>query len=71
MSRPCHTWPASCGFRRRRPICRSQIDVGFKCDSNLLAEKMRGFHWMLVYGDYLREAGYALKRTPIEWEPLG
>ena len=53
------------------PICRSQIDVSFKCDTDVLAEKMRGFHWMLVYGDYLREAGYALKRTPIEWECLG
>ena len=53
------------------PICRSQIDVGFSCDSKLLAERMPGFHWMLVYGDYLREAGYALKRTPIEWECMG
>lgn len=52
------------------PICRSQIDVAFKCDGDLLAEKMRGFHWMLVYGDYLREVGYAMKRLPIEWELL-
>ena len=28
-------------------------------------------HWMLVYGDYLREVEYALKRLPIEWECLG
>ena len=42
------------------PICRSQIDVSFKCEDDVLAEKMRGFHWMLVYGDYLREVGYAL-----------
>ena len=52
------------------PICRSQIDVGFTCDSQLLAERMPGFHWMLAYGDYRRELGYALKRIPIEWECL-
>jgi hypothetical protein len=52
------------------PICRSQIDVKFECDSNLLAEHMKGFHWMTVYGDYLKEIGYALKKTPIKWEVL-
>ncbi len=52
------------------PICRTQIDAAFKCDGEVLAEKMRGFHWMLVYGDYLREVGYAMKRLPIEWELL-
>jgi hypothetical protein len=36
----------------------------------LLAERMPGFHWTMVYGDYMREAGYALKRIPITWEAL-
>jgi len=53
------------------PICRSQIDIQYKPDSQLVAERMPGFHWMTVYGDYLREIGYALKRTPIAWECLG
>ena len=53
------------------PICRSQIDVRFKADSLTVAERMPGFHWMTVYGDYLREVGYALKRTPIAWDCLG
>ena len=53
------------------PICRSQIEVQFACDSALLAERMQGFHWMIVYGDYLRETAYALKRTAIEFESLG
>jgi hypothetical protein len=53
------------------PICRSQIDVRFACDSLRLAERMPGFHWMTIYGDYLREIGYALKKIPIEWECLG
>ncbi|MCL4203534.1 MAG: hypothetical protein KJ000_13610 [Pirellulaceae bacterium] len=53
------------------PICRSQIDIRFHCDSQLLADRMPGFHWMTGYGDYMRELGYALKRIPITWEVLG
>ena len=52
-------------------ICRCQIDIRFDCDSQKLAERMPGFHWMTCYGDYSRELGYALKRTPVEWEFLG
>jgi L-fucose isomerase-like protein len=53
------------------PICRNQVDIRFRCDSLHLAERMPGFHWMTCYGDYSREVGYALKRTPIQWEFLG
>jgi len=53
------------------PICRCQIDIRFQCDSLKLAQQMPGFHWMTCYGDYLKEVGYALKRTPIQWENLG
>jgi len=53
-----------------RPICRSQIDVEMEADSTEVAEEMRGFHWMLVYGDYLNEVGYAMKKTSIEWKSL-
>jgi len=53
------------------PICRSQIDIGFKCDGRTLAKRMPGFHWMTGYGDYSRELGYALKRVGIEWDFLG
>ena len=52
------------------PICRTQIDVRIDADENVLTERMHGFHWMAVYGDYLREVGYALKKTAIEWERL-
>jgi len=52
------------------PICRSQIDVRYACPDARLVEAMRGFHWQTVYGDYLREVGYALKKTPIEWDRL-
>jgi len=53
------------------PICRSQIDIRFKCDDRTLAQRMPGFHWMTGYGDYSRELGYALRRVGIEWDFLG
>jgi len=49
------------------PICRAQIDVGFRCDSYQLASAMRGFHWMTCYGDWRKEVGYALGKAGIEW----
>jgi L-fucose isomerase-like protein len=52
-------------------ICRSQIDVRFECDSRKVAEKMPGFHWITVYGDYLKETEYALGKIGIEFENLG
>jgi hypothetical protein len=53
------------------PICRSQIDVRFKCEDRTLAKRMPGFHWMTAYGDYTRELPYALKRVGIAWDFLG
>ncbi len=52
------------------PICRSQIDIEFQCDSDCLAERMPGFHWMTGYGDYMQEIGYALKKVGIQWDTL-
>jgi hypothetical protein len=52
------------------PICRSQIDVRFNCDSLTLAQRMPGFHWMTGYGDHIREIGYALRRVNITWDVL-
>ncbi len=52
-------------------ICRSQIDVAFDCDSKLVAEKMPGFHWITVYGDYLKESDYAFKKLGIDFENYG
>jgi len=49
------------------PICRTQIEARYQVPDHALAEAMRG---MTVYGDYLREAGYALKRTSIAWKTL-
>lgn len=52
------------------PIGRSQIEVSFNKDSELLARRMPGFHWMTGYGDYMCEVGYALRRVGIAWDTL-
>jgi len=51
-------------------ICRSQVDVAIEGDCQKLVEEMRGFHWMLAYGDHLRETGYALRKLGIDWYNL-
>ncbi|MCX6333875.1 MAG: sugar isomerase [Bacteroidia bacterium] len=51
-------------------ICRSQIDISYECDSRKVAEQMPGFHWITVYGDYLREAEYAMKKIGIRLDIL-
>jgi len=53
-----------------RPICTTQLDLEYKVPSEVLAERMHGFHWMLGYGDYLKEMGYALRRVGIGWDNL-
>ena len=51
-----------------RPACRSQMDIAIEGDCKKLAEQMEGFHAQVVYGDYLREVGYALKKLGrVEW----
>jgi len=53
------------------PICRCQIEVAYKIPDALVAQNMPGFHWEMVYGDYMKETGYALKKIPIGWQALG
>lgn len=52
------------------PICRSQIDVAYKCATEKMAEEMRGFHWMTGYGEWSRELAYALRKAGIDWVNL-
>jgi L-fucose isomerase-like protein len=51
-------------------FCRSQIDVRINGNCDRLLEEMRGFHWMVSYGNYLRETGYALKKVGVAWVNL-
>jgi len=48
-------------------ICRSQIDVKINGDCDALMEEMKGFHWMMSYGNHLRECGYALKKAGVDF----
>jgi hypothetical protein len=52
------------------PICRSQIDVQVKGDWRRVMPEVQGWHWQTVYGDYLREMGYAIKKKGIAWNPV-
>jgi hypothetical protein len=53
------------------PPCQlSQIDVTIEGDGRRLVREMPGFHPAICYHDYLREAGYALKRTGSAWDKL-
>ena len=64
------------GFRGRilgnptLQICRTQIDIEIDGDWERLLQDMKGFHWLVVYGDYLKEIGYALKKIGIKWITL-
>ncbi len=51
------------------PACRSQMEIAIDGDCRALAAQMEGFHVQVVYGDYLREVGYALKKLgQVEWQ---
>lgn len=52
------------------PICRSQIDVAYRCPDEVVARSMPGFHWETIYGDCMREVGFALRKAGIGWTPL-
>jgi hypothetical protein len=51
-------------------ICRSQIDIQIHGSTETLLEEMKGFHWMMSYGNYLRETGYALRKIGVNWLDL-
>ena len=48
-------------------ICRSQIDVRIHGDCDLLNRETKGFHWMVCYGDWLKECGYAIRKAGINF----
>ena len=49
-------------------ICRSQQDVEIQGDWRRLKSEARDSHWVMVYGDYLREVGFAARKLSFEWE---
>ena len=51
-------------------ICRSQQDVRIHGNWKRLLNEVRDSHWMMVYGDYLKEIGYAASRIGITWDNI-
>lgn len=69
----CVSWIGFAGKIIGNPfldICRSQIDVKIEGDCEALLEEMKGFHWMMSYGNYLRETGYALKKLGVDFHDV-
>ncbi len=68
----CTSWQ---GFRGKivgapsYPACRSQMEIQIDGDWKRLARQLQGFHTQIVYGDYTREVGYALKKLggQLQW----
>ncbi|MHB8900830.1 MAG: hypothetical protein ACYC6Y_18935 [Thermoguttaceae bacterium] len=52
------------------PACRSQMEIAIDGRWQQLVREMEGFHAQVVYGDYTRELGYALKKLggQIRWD---
>lgn len=69
----CERWLGFRGHITDNPnmdICRSQIDVAIDGDCQKLVDEMVGFHWMLAYGDHLKETGYALRKLGVKWQNI-
>jgi hypothetical protein len=69
----CTKWFAFRGKVLASPsmdMCRSQMDVEIDGDWKKLLRTLEGFHTVTCYGDYLREVGYALKKTKMGWEDV-
>ena len=66
-------WLGFHGIIRANPdyaICRSQQDVEIQGDWKRLVREVRDSHWLMVYGDFLRECGYAARKLRIRWETI-
>ncbi|MFZ2145728.1 MAG: hypothetical protein WAV28_00795 [Sedimentisphaerales bacterium] len=63
-------WVGFKGIVKSNPfyeICRSQQDVEIQGDWRKLLKEARDSHWMMAYGDYLKEVGYAARKIGINW----
>jgi hypothetical protein len=66
-------WVGIRGTVRKNPclaICRSQQDVEIRGDWKRLIPEARNSHWMMVYGNYLREVGYAAHKIGLTWDNI-
>ncbi len=51
-------------------ICRSQQDVRIQGNWQKLLDEVRDSHWVMAYGDYLKEIGHAARHLGIAWETI-
>jgi hypothetical protein len=51
-------------------ICRSQQDVAVQGAWRRLLSEVRDSHWVMAYGDWLKELGYASRKIGIQWVNL-
>jgi len=66
-------WTGMNGIVRENPnfdCCRSQQDVEIVGNWRLLLNEVRDSHWMMVYGDYVKESGYAARKLGVTWNEL-
>ena len=66
-------WLGFTGIVRSNPfyeICRSQQDVEIQGDWKKLLNEVRDSHWMMAYGDHLKELAYATRKLGIQWTDL-
>jgi len=66
-------WLGFTGTVKRNPfyeVCRSQQDIEIQGDWKKLCNEVRDSHWMMVYGDYLKEITYAARKIGVRWVDL-
>ena len=66
-------WLGFTGIVKSNPsydICRSQQDVEIQGDWKKLLNEVRDSHWMMAYGDHLKELAYAARKIGIQWADL-
>jgi len=51
-------------------ICRSQQDVQVQGAWKKLLSEVRDSHWVMAYGDWLKELGYATRKVGVQWASL-
>ena len=66
-------WVGFTGTVKKNPfheICRTQQDVELDGRWEKLLNEARDSHWMMAYGDHLREIGYAARKIGVDWVDL-
>jgi len=66
-------WVGFKGTVKRNPfydICRSQQDVQVQGAWQKLLAEVRDSHWVMAYGNWLNELGYAARKVGVNWVSL-